>query len=129
MTSCGNLPIPELLPECQLFVTHGGFNSIKEAVAAGTPMLVLPIASDQHYSAERAEAVGIARAIRPDERSPDRIREHALAVLGDPSYRERAVALSAEMAALPPIEGAVSMLEQLADGAPVQDERLRAQPQ
>jgi MGT family glycosyltransferase len=110
------LPIPELLPECELFVTHGGFNSIKEAVAAGTPMLVLPIASDQHYSAERAEAIGIARAIRPDERRPDRIREHALAVLDDPSYRERSAALASEMAALPPIERAVDMLEQLADG-------------
>jgi N-glycosyltransferase len=110
------LPIPELLPQCELFVTHGGFNSIKEAVAAGTPMLVLPIASDQHYSAERAETVGIGRAVRPGERSPASIRKHALAVLRDPSYRERAAALAGEMAALPPIERAVDMLEQLVVG-------------
>jgi hypothetical protein len=108
------LPIPELLRECALFVTHGGFNSIKEAAAAGTPMLVVPIASDQHYSAERAEAIGIARAVRPDERRPELIREHALAVLADRSCRDRAAALASEMAALPPIEHAVHMLQQLA---------------
>lgn len=41
------LPIPALLGQCRLFVTRGGFNSVKEAVSAGAPMLVLPIASDQ----------------------------------------------------------------------------------
>jgi MGT family glycosyltransferase len=110
------LPIPELLRESALFVTHGGFNSIKEAAAAGTPMLVLPIASDQHYGAERAAATGIARVVRPGERTPDRIREHALAVLGDPAYQGRAAALAAEMAALPPVEHAVDLLEQLVLG-------------
>jgi N-glycosyltransferase len=110
------LPLPALLPDSALFLTHGGFNSIKEAVSAGTPMLIVPIASDQHYSADRAEALGIARVVRPHERTPDRIRQQALAVLGDPAYRPRAAALAAEMAALPPIDHGVTMLEALGHG-------------
>jgi UDP:flavonoid glycosyltransferase YjiC (YdhE family) len=64
--------------------------------------------------------------VGPAERTPDRIRDHALAVLGDPSYRERAAALAAEMAALPPIEHAVDLIEQLVLGVRARD---RAQPQ
>ncbi|HEY0573699.1 MAG TPA: glycosyltransferase [Pseudonocardia sp.] len=112
------LPIPELLGGCALFVTHGGFNSVKEAARAGTPMLVIPIASDQHYSADRAEALGIARVVRPHERTPRRIREQALAVLANPTHRHRAAALAAQMAALPDMGQGVTMLEQL-------DERRR----
>ena len=110
------LPLPELLGQCALFVTHGGFNSVKEAVSAGTPMLVVPIASDQHYSADRAEALGIGRVVRSHERTPTRIREQALAVLADPGYRERSAALAAEMTRLPGPDRGVELLERLASG-------------
>jgi MGT family glycosyltransferase len=110
------LPLPELLGRCALFVTHGGFNGVKEAVSAGTPLLVIPIASDQHYSADRAEALGIARVVRPHERTGAGIREQALAVLTEPCYRQRANALAAEMAALPAMDNCVEMLEQLTAG-------------
>lgn len=108
------LPLPALLRDCDLFITHGGFNSIKEAVNAGTPMLVVPIASDQHYSADRVEALGIGRVIRPHERTPGRIRDQALAVLNDPNYRNRSAALATEMAALPTIDHALNLLQALA---------------
>jgi MGT family glycosyltransferase len=101
------LPIPTLLGQCDLFVTHGGFNSVKEAIAAATPMLVVPIANDQHYSADRIEALGIGRTVRPDRRTPDHIRHHAHAVLNDPRYRAKTAALAADMAALPPTDHAV----------------------
>jgi UDP:flavonoid glycosyltransferase YjiC (YdhE family) len=107
------LPLPELLGDCALLVTHGGFNSVKEAVSAGIPMLVVPVASDQHYSADRVEALGIGRVVRPPERTPARIREQARAVLADPGYRERSVALSVEMARLAGPDRGVELLDRL----------------
>jgi UDP:flavonoid glycosyltransferase YjiC (YdhE family) len=107
------LPIPELLPRCELFITHGGFNSVKEALSAGVPMLVIPIASDQHFSADRCEAIGVGRVVRPHERTPEQINRQALAILRDPAYRLRAEALSHEMGTLPPLEHAVSLIERL----------------
>lgn len=107
------LPLPALLRRCDLFVTHGGFNSVKEAVSTATPLLVVPIASDQHYSADRAEALGIGRTVRPDNRTPDHIRTQSRAVLTDPQYRAAVGALAADMAALPPLEHAVELLEKL----------------
>ena len=114
------LPISELLPECDLFITHGGFNSVKEAINAAVPMLVIPIASDQHFSAERCQALGVGRVVPPQERTPEQIKRQALAILKDPAYRRRAMALSEEMAALPPLEHALALIERLAnDRVPV----------
>lgn len=107
------LPIPAILPRCALFVTHGGFNSVKEALSAGIPMLVIPIASDQHYSAERCEALGVGRVVRADERTPEKVREAASAVLTDSLYRKNAQAVARVMARLPALEHAVELLEGL----------------
>jgi MGT family glycosyltransferase len=108
------LPQRLLLPHCALFVTHGGFNSVKEALSVGVPMVVIPIAGDQPYSAERCAALGGGEAVGPGERTVDRIRAAARAVLTDPGYRAQAEAMRRKMMALPGTERAVEWLEELA---------------
>ena len=107
------LPQTLLLPRSALFVTHGGFNSVKEALSVGIPMVVVPVAGDQPYSAERCAALGVARVIPPDARTPDRVREAVRGVLGDPRYRARAAELRHDMAALPGTGQSVALLETL----------------
>ena len=108
------LPQPLVLPHCALFVTHGGFNSVKEALSVGVPLVVIPIAGDQPYSAERCAALGVGEVVGPAERTVDRIRAAARAVRTDPGYRDRATALAGEMQSLPGPEQAVALLERLA---------------
>jgi UDP:flavonoid glycosyltransferase YjiC (YdhE family) len=108
------LPQPLLLPHCDLLITHGGFNSVKEALGAGVPMVVVPITADQPYSAERCAALGVGRVIGPEDRSAAAIREAAREVLEDPAYRERARRFQAGMQALPGPERMVALLERLA---------------
>jgi UDP:flavonoid glycosyltransferase YjiC (YdhE family) len=107
------LPQTLLLPHADLFVSHGGFNSTKESLSVGTPMVVVPIAGDQPYTAERCAALRVARVIPPDARTPDRIKEAVRQVLGDPSFRTGAEALQRDMAALPDVTRAVELLEEL----------------
>ena len=107
------VPQPLLLPHCDLLITHGGFNSVKESLAAGVPMVVLPITADQPYSAERCEALGAGRVVRPGERGAEAIRDAASTVLGDPGYRAAARRFRAEMLALPGPDAMVGMLEGL----------------
>lgn len=47
-----SLPQLELLPKCHAFITHGGANSMHEALTFGVPMVVVPIFGDQPSNAD-----------------------------------------------------------------------------
>jgi UDP:flavonoid glycosyltransferase YjiC (YdhE family) len=114
------VPQIQVLGECALFLAHGGFNGTKEALRLGIPLVVIPIGGDQHYTAERVEALGLGRAVRPEERDPATIRARVREVLAEPRYRENAQRFAEEMQALPPMRHAVKLLEQLArDRVPI----------
>lgn len=108
------VPQPLLLPYCDAFVTHGGFNSVKEALSHGVPMVVIPITADQPYSAARCTALDVGREVPPDERSAEAVRHAVRAVLTEPSYRASARDFQAEMDALPGPEQVAEMVEALA---------------
>jgi len=108
------VPQPLLLPRCGAFVTHGGFNSVKESLAAAVPMVAVPVTADQPYSAQRCAALGVARVIASTERSATAVRLAVREVLEDSRYRDRARRFQAEMAALPGPERVVELLEELA---------------
>jgi UDP:flavonoid glycosyltransferase YjiC (YdhE family) len=108
------VPQTLLLPQCDVLVTHGGFNSVKEAVAAGVPLVVCPLMSDQPYSAERCEALGLGRVVGPETRTAEGIREAVRAVLADSTYKARVEAFRDELLALPGPDAIVTALEALA---------------
>jgi UDP:flavonoid glycosyltransferase YjiC (YdhE family) len=108
-----HVPQPALLPHCDLFVTHGGFNSVKESLSAGVPMVVVPITADQPYSAERCAGLGVARTVDGANRSPEAVRTAVREVLGDSSYSANARRFQAEMEGLPGPERVVDLLKAL----------------
>ena len=60
------LPQVRLLDEAALAVTHGGNNSVTEALTAGVPMLVLPFSTDQFAGAAALEREGFGIARDPN---------------------------------------------------------------
>jgi UDP:flavonoid glycosyltransferase YjiC (YdhE family) len=108
------VPQPLVLAHCDAFVTHGGFNSVKEALSQGVPMVVVPISADQPYSAERCADLGVGLAIEAGDRSPAAIRDAVRRVLADPGYGNNARAFQAEMMKLPGRDHMVALLEALA---------------
>ena len=109
-----HVPQAELLPLCAAFVTHGGFNSVKESLVAGVPMVVIPITADQPYCAQRCAALGVAEVIGPEQRTPDHVRAATHAVLTADDYRANAETFRNKMLALPSSDHAVELLERLA---------------
>lgn len=103
---------PALVSQCDLLVTHGGCNSVTEALSAGVPMVVVPVLGGA-YSAQRCCDLGLGQSLAPTECRPSALRHVVRHVLGDPSYRNRARAMQAEMAALPGPTEVVAMLEQV----------------
>jgi UDP:flavonoid glycosyltransferase YjiC (YdhE family) len=104
---------PLVLAHCDAFVTHGGFNSIKEALVEGVPMVVVPITADQPYSAERCSDLGVATTVGPEDRTPEAIGDAVRQVLGEPSYSANARDFQRDMIALPGPEHMVELLEEL----------------
>jgi N-glycosyltransferase len=114
------VPQVAVLSRADAFLTHGGFNSTKEALSLGIPLVVTPIGADQFYTAERVEALGLGRAVAPDERTPEIIGARVAEVMSEPGHRDAARRFATEMAEQPPIGSAVALLERLAhEQAPI----------
>merc|ERR1712066_1144140 len=58
------VPQLEILPRCAAFVTHGGANSMHEALSFGVPMAVVPVFGDQPLNADSVARCGAGLAFR-----------------------------------------------------------------
>jgi UDP:flavonoid glycosyltransferase YjiC (YdhE family) len=58
------LPLSQVLPHAAALVSHGGIGTVAQALAAGVPQLVMPMAFDQFPNAARLEGLGVARTLQ-----------------------------------------------------------------
>jgi len=84
-------PQLEILSKASLFITHGGLNSIKEAVYACVPMLVYPLnpKMDQKGNSTRVvfHQLGLRGNLRTD---PEELIEKKIdELLGNPGYKQK----------------------------------------
>ena len=56
-------PFGRVFPRCAAVIHHGGIGTTAQALAAGVPQLVMPMAFDQHDNAARLVRLGVARAV------------------------------------------------------------------
>ena len=99
-------------------VVHGGSGSTLGALAAGLPLVVVPLFADQPENARRVARGGRGHLRRAHARGPGRDdgaapRRAIETVLADPSYGERARAIADELRAEPPVDEAIPLLERL----------------
>ncbi|MGA5360347.1 glycosyltransferase [Streptomyces purpurascens] len=106
------VPQPLLLESVDLFVTHGGFNSIREAMRTGTPLAVLPHFGDQPANADRVQELGLGRHIT--DRGAAGIADVCRGLLADPAPRARARSAQLAMLTLPEVDQAVADLAKIA---------------
>ncbi|SFC36146.1 glycosyltransferase [Streptomyces aidingensis] len=84
------LPQREVLRRADVFITHGGYNSVAESIRAETPMLVIPLAVDQPVQAHFVAGAGFGTALEPAGVTEQAVAD-AVAGLLDPArdYRDR----------------------------------------
>ena len=68
------LPQVTLLERSVLAVSHGGNNSVTEAMTSGVPLLLLPFSTDQFAGAAAVEAAGFGLALAPNTVTADELR-------------------------------------------------------
>jgi zeaxanthin glucosyltransferase len=95
------LPQVRLLAGSTVAVTHGGNNSVTEALTAGVPLLVLPLSTDQFAGAAAVERCGVGRCLDPNAATPDAIRGALEALLGPDGARGAAAELGAALQEVP----------------------------
>lgn len=82
------LPQLEVLAHCNGMITHGGANSVMEALAYGVPVLVSPICNDQFHQAELVQRAGLGCVLDLHTATPTQCRA-ALQELLQPELRAR----------------------------------------
>lgn len=90
-----------LLRSSDLFITHAGFNGTREALAAGVPMVAVPLFAEQSHNAGRLQQLGVGTRIDVQDVTRNSLAEAARNVLEDRSYRSRAQGLQRRSHALP----------------------------
>jgi MGT family glycosyltransferase len=103
-----------LLPHCAAVVAHGGFSTVVGALSHGLPMLIIPLGSDNPVHARRCVALGVARSLSSADADSTAIRQLTGEVLTDHDLREQARRRSQDLARLPGVEAAASLLVRLA---------------
>jgi MGT family glycosyltransferase len=91
-------PHGQILPQAALAITHCGHGTTLKSLAAGVPMVCLPMGRDQHDTAARVVHHGAGVRLRPTASVPA-IRSAVNAVLDDDRYRTNAARLAAAIAA------------------------------
>lgn len=91
------MPQLQVLRRAALFITHGGMNSVNEALFEGIPLLVVPQGADQFLIAGQVQRLGAGKLLRVRGASAANLRSAAEAILADPAYRQRSEALGARL--------------------------------
>jgi UDP:flavonoid glycosyltransferase YjiC (YdhE family) len=118
-----------VLDHADLVVCHGGSGTTLAALAAGVPLVMVPLFADQFENSRRIAKARAGRVVDTQIRIGGARSINAAAapeisrsiedVLGDVTYRDRARAVAAEMTATPTVEEVLARLP---------SEHRRAQP-
>ena len=112
------VPLSQLLPHAAALVHHGGIGTTAQALAAGIPQLIMPMAFDQPDNADRVHRLGVGGGLSPAEFHPPRVAEKLDLWLGsaETTARCRAIAQHFDASHAPgvvPIEATGNLLEQM----------------
>lgn len=108
------VPLKALLPHVAALVHHGGIGTTAEALRAGTPQLVVPLAHDQFDNAARVVAMGAGASLHAARVTPARMAKALQRVVGNPQVAAQSTALAARFAGQGGVDGVCARLETLA---------------
>ena len=102
-------PHTQVLGETSVLVTHCGHGTTLKGLAAGVPLVCIPMGRDQNDTAARVVHSGAGVRLSQNA-SAEQIRAAVDRVLNDPSYRQAAGRM---VQAISSHEGCVSVIDRL----------------
>lgn len=110
------VPQVTVLKQTSLFITHGGMNSVSEAMIHGVPMLVIPFVSDQPVNAEQVDRLGLGWILDYKSITSVCLKEAAFSVLSDKGIQENVCSMKERITHAPGNAGAVRIVEEYKAG-------------
>ena len=112
---CASASHSEILRHALLTITHAGLGTVMRALAAGVPLVCMPMGRDQNDNAARVCARGAGVRLKPNAKVAA-IQAAVRTVLDSPTYRANAQALGRQVAEDARRSPAISILEEVAGG-------------
>jgi len=94
------VPQLDILKRAQVFVSHGGMNSINESTYFGVPLVMVPQQFEQAFNARRIRKQGAGLMIKPEHLTVENLRAAVNDILANEDYRRNASRLSRQIRAL-----------------------------
>ena len=110
------LPQVRLLAASSVAVTHGGNNSVTEALTAGVPLLVLPFSTDQFAGAAAIERTGVGVCLDPNATTSGDIADAVRHLLAPGGARSAAAAIGEGLREVPGPQRARAAVRQALSG-------------
>lgn len=88
------IPLTPLLPKLSAMVTIGGPSTMMAAFENGVPVVVVPFTWDHPETGFRVADSGAGIHLRPEDCTPERMRDAVMRVLKEPSFRHNAQRLA-----------------------------------
>ena len=105
-------PFGQLLSLCAAVVHHGGIGTTAQALAAGVPQVILPMAWDQPDNADRVQRLDVGKSLSPDSNAAKLARTIESVMTPDTAARCRSIA--GRFGPQDPLELAASWVEEIA---------------
>lgn len=106
-----HVPQISVLKQASLFITHGGMNSISEAMIHGVPMVVIPFVSDQPVNARQVVRLGLGKILDYRSITPDSLKDTAFSIWSDETILANVRAMKEIVAQAPGNAGAVKIID------------------
>jgi MGT family glycosyltransferase len=85
------VPQTQLLPDVDVFITHGGLSSTQEGLMAGVPLIVIPFVNDQFDNAKRVEELGAGISLDHDKITVDTLKNAVNNIIANIEHYKKGV--------------------------------------
>lgn len=92
-----HVPQLEILQKADVFITHGGMNSVTESMYFGVPMVVIPYMADQPANAKRVEELKLGKRMNKHRITPRLLRNTVISIMNDNKIRGNVQAMSEKL--------------------------------
>ncbi|RFP57840.1 MAG: hypothetical protein BJG00_012545 [Limnothrix sp. CACIAM 69d] len=108
-----------LLRRASLAITHGGANTVLEALSFGCPLITIPLASDQPAVSARVTWAGAGTTIAQKQVDAVRLRQLIAQVLENPDFKNCAEVMKTEIENSGGVKAAVNVIESVFSSATI----------